>query len=53
MDECERDLGRCKEVSERASKYMKSGFGETETTYKQAAARLKEYLDKVTIEVVD
>ena len=52
MEECEEDLGRCEEVSERASEYVKSGFGETERTYRQAAARLKEYLDRVTIEVV-
>ena len=53
MEECERDLTACEAVSERASKYMQSGFGEVDKTYVQAAARLREYLDKVTIEVVE
>ncbi|KAM3568495.1 hypothetical protein VYU27_009380 [Nannochloropsis oceanica] len=52
IEECERDLERCEAVSERASKYMKSGFGDIDRTYAQAAARLREYLDKVTIEIV-
>jgi len=34
------------------SKYAKSGFGETERTYRQAAARLKEHLEKVRLRLL-
>ena len=49
--ECEKDLYVCECVSQRATAYMR-GFNDSMVTYRQGARRLKEYLEKVTIEVV-
>lgn len=51
IEECEKDLYVCEEISQRATAYMR-GFNDSTVSYRQGARRLKTYLETVTIEVV-
>lgn len=50
MDWCEAHLDACEDISKRARRYVR-GFNDSLVACKHGAARLREYLDKVTVVV--